>query len=334
MIGNPINDTECLSKITDEIIEAMETDCVRNVARRFETTTELAAWIRSLPQRNDAGDLADGPRVACDVSQRLRIPADDPNCCERSALYLAAGELIDPTRLRQLATIETPFGRHTFPVEDDRPIKLDPRVPRNALEAGLFRMSEPAYLELSPRETLEWISSIAREPAARHRNGVARLRRAHGAFLHAMRGRPVPRNAIGDVGFALALAEQAARMFGVKGTEIVRIGALALSEAAKRRGQRNLRLRVGGMTMMPSLRVLEGVAKVGSRLGLKLGSAALQAKLASMGVPLPIVQEIEKELNHEGLTLGALAQPPPPPGSLAAVTTEAILRQRVANRLS
>ncbi len=53
-----------------------------------------------------------------DVSQRVRIPAANPNCVERSALYLAAGEIIDPRPLRQLATIHTPIGPHTFPVEE------------------------------------------------------------------------------------------------------------------------------------------------------------------------------------------------------------------------
>ena len=57
MIGNPINDAECLSKITDEIVNAVECEEVRNVARRFDSTKALAAWIRSLPQRNDSGDL-------------------------------------------------------------------------------------------------------------------------------------------------------------------------------------------------------------------------------------------------------------------------------------
>lgn len=335
MFGQPINDTECLSKITEEVAEAAETEDVRNLARHFDSTKALAAWIRSLPQRNDSGDLADGPRVACDVSQRLRIPADDPNCVERAALYMAAGELIEPGATRQLATIETPIGRHTFPVENDRPIKLDPRVPRNALEAGLFRMSEPDYIDLSPRETLEWISSIATEPANQHRNGQDRLRNARGAFLGALRGQPIPRNAIGDVGFVLALASQAARMFGVRGTEIVRIGTLALSEAAKRRAeQRNVKLQVGGVTLRPNLRVLESIARTGANLGLRIGSAALQAKLAQLGVSLPILREVEAELNREGLTLGALAKPPPMPGSLAAVTTEALMRQRVASRMS
>ena len=118
VIGNPINDVTCLARITDAAAEAVDTDPVRNLAMRFESMPELAAWIRSLPQRNDMGDPDDGPRVACpDVSQRVRIPAADPNCVERSALYLAAGEIIDPRPLRQLATIHTPIGPHTFPVE-------------------------------------------------------------------------------------------------------------------------------------------------------------------------------------------------------------------------
>src|SRR5205823_15002192 len=96
-----------------------------------------AAWIRTLPQRDDDGDKKDGPKVeACEPPQRLRIPAEDPNCVERSALYIAVAELIDAAPTRQLATLDTPIGLHTFPIENGAPIILDPRVPRNCLDCG------------------------------------------------------------------------------------------------------------------------------------------------------------------------------------------------------
>lgn len=334
MLGQPINDTACLSKVTEAIAAASERDDVRNLAERFPTTRDLAAWIRKLPQRNDLGNLDDGPRITCDVSQRLRIPADDPNCVERSALYLAAGEVIDPGPMRQLATINTPIGRHTFPVEDDRPVRLDPQIPRNALEAGLFQLEDPNYIDLTPRETLQWISSIAAEPARGYRNGSDRLDNARNAFVHVLRGEPVPRNAYEDVGFALAVAEQAAQMFGVKGMEIVRIGTMAINHALRRRQARegrNIRLNLGGIVIRPDMGALGSLARVGGRLGIKVGSALVRAKLESLGIGAPIIGELERELQKEGMTLGELAKPPPMPGTLAAVTTRALLARRIVN---
>ncbi len=339
MLGQPINDAACLSRVTTAIEHATTQETVRNLAERFNTTRGLAAWIRTLPQRNDSGDLNDGPRITCDVSQRLRIPADDPNCVERSAIYMAASELIDPQPLRQLATINTPIGRHTFPVEDDRPVKLDPQIPRNALEAGLFRINEPDHIDLTPRETLQWISAIASEPARTYRNGTARLGNARRAFVQVLRGEPVPRNAYDDVGFVLAVAEQAAQMFGIKGMEVVRIGKMALTHAINRRqagraSQRNLKLNIGGIVIRPDLGKLGSLARVGGRLGVNIGSALLRAKLESLGIGAPIIRELERELGREGLSLGALAKPPPMPGTLAAVTTRALITRRMVSQLS
>jgi hypothetical protein len=53
---------------------------LKEIAGRFRDTRALASWIRSLPQKDDEGDPAEGPKVACEPPQRLRIPAEDPNC--------------------------------------------------------------------------------------------------------------------------------------------------------------------------------------------------------------------------------------------------------------
>jgi len=332
MIADPINDVACLTKVTDLAVDAIDTEAVRNIAACHGSTRALAAWIRTLPQRNDLGEPSDGPKVDCDVPQRVRIPADTPNCVERSALFLAAGELIDPTAVRQLATIDTPIGRHTFPVEDDRPIKLDPRVPRNALEAGLFRMSEPDSFDLSPDEAFRWVSTIAAEPAARYRNGPARIRNAHAAFRKLLLRRPLPRNGIDDMTWALSVAEQAAQMFGVRGLEIVRLGATTLRHALRPApAPRNLSIRVGGFRVSPDLGTLGNLAKVGGRIGWNIGGAVVRAKLEQLGIGQPVIREVERELNREGLSLGTLAKPPPMPGTLAALTTDAIVKKRAAN---
>ncbi len=331
MIGEPVNDAACLSKITERAEAMSDSADIRNVAQRFEDTGELAAWIRSLPQRNDKGDPYDGPRVSCDVPQRLRLPADDPNCVERAALYLCAAELIDPDPIRQLATMDTPLGRHTFPVEDDVPVRLDPRLPRNALDAGLWRIFDPDDIRnASPREALDWIVSITDEPAADRLGGDCRLRNAERAFDALLDGKLVPRNAYQDVAYVLGLAQQTAKAFGDKGIDLVRLGSVAVRHAL--RMQRNaFGFRLGGLSLRPDWNVLGSIGKIGAQVGVKVGSEYVKSQLGAIGIGLDAIAAVEKELKSEGLTLGALAAPPPQTGTLAALTTSALLQKQIAN---
>jgi len=336
MISEPLNDTACLTLITEQAMEATETESVRELAARFATPTELAEWIRTLPQRDDEGEDDDAPKVECDVPQRLRLPADDPNCVERAALYIAAAEIVDPDSVRYLATIDTPLGRHTFPVENDVPVDLDPRIPRNALKAGLFRMNDSAPLvrNLSPEHTLGWILDVASEPARTRPNGPCRLRNARRAMDAVLNGRAPTRNGSLDLGFALALADKAAEAFGPCGQEIVRLGALAIRQALAPAPRNLISLRIGGRTIRPDLRVLGKVGRVAGRLGLKVGTELVRTKLASLGLGPEVIAAVEDELRVEGLTLGALAEPPPQPGTLASLTTHALLQQRVSSKVA
>ena len=83
MIGLPFNDLRCMGAITEVIAELVNNrdTAVVEIASRHPTVESLAEWIRGLPQRDDDGDKHDGPKVEdCNPSQRLRIPAPDPNC--------------------------------------------------------------------------------------------------------------------------------------------------------------------------------------------------------------------------------------------------------------
>src|SRR5690606_23789961 len=105
VIGRPHNDRSCLDAISAEVKARVEREepALLEVAAEQGTTEDLVGWIRSLPQRDDTGEPADGPKVrACRPPQRLRIPAADPNCVERAALYLAVAELLDPEPVRRL----------------------------------------------------------------------------------------------------------------------------------------------------------------------------------------------------------------------------------------
>lgn len=249
MIVAPLNDVECLSELSHVADEGTRRASVSEIAARFATPAELARWIRSLPQRNDGGDPRDGPRIACDVSQRARVPAKDPNCVERSLLYLAAAELLDPRPRRALATISTPLGRHTFPVEEGRPVVLDPVVSRNALAAGLYLMQaspQDPMPAAHPAEILSWMAEIAEEPAYRHSGaeGVARVRQAHRALGALLEGTRLPQSAHRNLRAFLAHAERAAPLFGRSGQEGVAwirqaLSSLGVLERPNRHERRN-----------------------------------------------------------------------------------------------
>lgn len=126
MIAEPINDRDCLLPTTYYVVGQLGRDDLQKLARKFSNTRKLAAWIRSLPQLDDTGHNHGMPTIACDTPQRARLPTGTPNCYERVLLYLALAELIDPVPIRQMATRNTPAGRHTVAVEDGTEVNLNP----------------------------------------------------------------------------------------------------------------------------------------------------------------------------------------------------------------
>ena len=141
MIASPMNDHGCLGPTTEQIrAEIAEGNpALLELAERFANTGDLAAWFRTLPQRDDDGIPNDGPKVdACRPAQRLRFDAIDPNCFERTARFVGAAELIAPDHVYRLATISTPNGLHTFPTCDGEPVVLDPKGVRNTPRVAPF----------------------------------------------------------------------------------------------------------------------------------------------------------------------------------------------------
>jgi hypothetical protein len=134
VIEAPLNDDECLGPTTDQITAEIlaGNPAITDLAKQFTTTDDLAAWFRTLPQRDDDGIPTDGPKVdACRPAQRLQFDNPSPNCFERSARFIGAAELIEPHRVYRLATVATPNGLHTFPTRDGEPVILDPKTERN-----------------------------------------------------------------------------------------------------------------------------------------------------------------------------------------------------------
>ena len=333
MIGDPYNDFGCLDLITDHAIAAVQSTAVRDLANRFGSTGALATWIRSLPQKNDDGRGGDGPKVACDVPQRLRLPADDPNCVERSALYLAAGERLDSEPIRSLATIVTPLGRHTFPVEDDRPVNLDPRLPRNALAAGLSQIlsGEDDEVPSDAHEAFDWVLALAEEPATALLGGLGRLRNAERALAAIELGERLPRNAAEDIGFALALADEESELFGSLERNSVLLSDRALRRVLARTPRNRFGFKLGGSEIRPNWDVLGALGRIGGKTAVKVGAAYVKSQLGWLGMAPEVIVAIEKELKTEGMTLGALAEPAPKPGTLEALTTSALLKRRLQN---
>lgn len=329
MIENPINDRKCLTGITDVIrqLVVQHDPALVSIAERVGNTRALVDWIRTLPQRDDDGDPKDGPKVAvCSPPQRLRIPADNPNCVERAALLIAVAELIDPVPVRQLATIDTPAGRHTFPLQDGEPVVLDPQVTRNALAGALFQL-DPSALVLTPLDAVDWIATLAEEPAATT-GDIHKVRNARSAMRRVMHGKPISPRAIDDVAHTVALAGVEAPKFGKRGRVLHHQTAKKLAQSlAAQRKRRNagFELKLGNTTIKPDWDVLGALAKIGGRLGVQVGAAALQSQLGGLGIGADVIGALEQELNREGLSLGALAAPPPPAGSLAALTKNAIV---------
>ncbi|MGE3454997.1 MAG: hypothetical protein AB7O24_07800 [Kofleriaceae bacterium] len=321
MIAEPVNDRKCLSQVTEVARELVrERDSrIEEIAARFSTTKELVAWIRSLPQRDDEGDPNDGPKVnACSPPQRLRIPAPDPNCFERSILLLSTAELIDPEPTRSLVTINTPDGRHTFPLENGEPVVLDPLHTRNGLAGALFALDRERA-PVSSRDAVNWIATIAEDPAdrsgARHR-----VRNARTAMRRVLAGKPISPRAVRDVAYTVAVADREARKFGARGRALHRRTAGTIASTLARRNAK-----LGSFNIKPDYALLTALARVGGRIGTQLGAAALQAQLGKLGLGPQVLGALERELNREGASLGLLAGPAPASGSLAARASDALI---------
>lgn len=184
MIAPPLNDEDCLGPITARVFAALQRPDVRELAARLGTLDAADRYLRMLPQLDDGpDDPTPGPRVQCDVPQRVRVLAKDPNCVERALTRMALGELINPRPVRQLMTVQLGTGlRHTMLVEDGEPVWLDPAVPRNALSAGLYRLVRNASGDqgepLAPIDALRWVVGLAAEPASKSATGRVRHQRA------------------------------------------------------------------------------------------------------------------------------------------------------------
>lgn len=268
MLMRPRNDRKCLDLLHEHVARDAAEPVFIKLGNAFYSTAELAAYIRSRPQELDLGNPRDRPRIPCMPSQRLRTLPSGFNCFEATALYLTLAEVIDPGTPRTSCTVRIGNGYHTFPVERDQPVILDPDPPpRNALAAGLYECEKQngRWPSLGHCDnTTNWLIRVAANAAKSSgeklavRNAVSSL---NGALVHGEPLRDLP-----AIAQTIALAESEAELWGDDGLD-------ALDRAT--RSLRNLQIRadLGGFA---------GLAK-------KLGVKALEAYVASQAGPVGIV---------------------------------------------
>lgn len=322
MIGLPFNDHQCLGAITQILATMVEDNdpVLLELAAQYPTTRQLIDYIRSLPQRDDLGDPGDGPRVnACAPPQRVRIGAPDPNCVERAALFLAVEEINHPAHTRQLATVDTPIGMHTFPLVDGKPIVLDSRVTHECLECGLA-LNAPGPVAIEPRNAVAWTIDLASQQAGALRNGPSALYLGKNAIRRMLDEGAAPAvREIDAMGLLFALAERAAQRYGTRAVGIVRTAARALADILDVvLERRNAHFDIGGLKF-DTPQWLDDTAGALGNVGLGIGSALLRSKLDALdlasviGLPggtAAVIGLLESELGKSGRTLGDFAHPP------------------------
>jgi hypothetical protein len=137
VILEPVNDLACLSQLTTIARELSATTLIHSVAKHLGSRDGVIRWIQAKPQTDDDGkELIQF--ITCDVPQRVRLLAEDPNCVERATDAMMLLEALEQLKLeaptpRALATVERPL-RHTGLVEKrgDRWYAVDLFPRRNA----------------------------------------------------------------------------------------------------------------------------------------------------------------------------------------------------------
>lgn len=341
MIGEPVNDEDCLGALAESARKHIEepTPALLEQAGQFEALDDLAEWFRAKPQRDDTGKRGDGPKVeACDPDQRLRVLADDPNCFERSHDFAVLAHLagvVGPEDVIQFRTENTPMGMHTFPLVNGEAVALSPNVPRNAITGAIHAADATASCTEEPQRiaiplglAIDWIAELATERASLAPDGAETVTRARVAMHAAALGAPLPPRAVREVATTIALAERAARSYGADGVAIVRRTAAVLAArtvTSTATAVRNLSLRFGGYTIRPDWDRLARLGGAAGNIGQRAGWLALRGYLGQLGIGTAMLGEIERELGRQGLTLGPLAtEPNPAPGTLSAAIVAAL----------
>jgi len=346
MIIAPLNDRACLGTVT-EFVRRMQAERgpeLAALAAQFPTTRELARWIRRKPQVDDNGNPDEEPKVyACRPPQRLRVFWEAPNCFERTVEYVLLAELIDAAPKRAMATVNTRFGRHTLPIENNQAVVLDPVMTRNELEGALFQLDRrPLYV--TRNEALEWMATVAEEPATA-RGEVHRVRNARAAMRAVMTGQEITAQAIADIAYTVDEADREATQFGARGRELHRRTAEELTNAliTQRRRNAGLDLQLENLIQLGATVLRQELAQPSKRSATSASSASSggtsgQTQLGKLGAGNPLLMELEKLIGKQGikqgLTLGGVALGGPVGGAIGSLAGDALIATAFRNGAS
>jgi len=218
-VMRPLNDRECLSLLHKEAKRLRKLAHVRAFAQRFQNVGQLIRYIRRLKQRDDLGELWDGPRLACQISQRARFAPNDPNCFERTLLFLTLAPLIDRSLDLSSASMLINEGWHTFPVELRQGLPgvvvLDPLTepPINAMSAAAYQVRNANPAERA--NIAQWFLDTARN-ACFEQGTEQRFQQAIGSLRNSLiTGHPLEH--LDDVAHVLAVTAEDAKLWGARG---------------------------------------------------------------------------------------------------------------------
>lgn len=211
-------------------------------------------------------------------------------------------------------------------------------------EGGCARNGmSPGPMVLTPMQAVDWIADLARDRVEPLPGMLRHVDRGHRAMRGALLLIPICLADAQAVALVLALAEREARAYGMPAIKVVHstaraIDALDLAATDQRTSPtRNIgplaTLALGVLNDKDLHSWLGGVARVGGRILGGAGSEVVKSRLATMGVSQPVLSALQKELNREGLTLGAVSRPSPMPGSLDAMTPQALAGRWLAQKL-
>jgi hypothetical protein len=214
---------------------------------------------------------------------------------------------------------------------------------RNAYPQDPEQLVDLETVTLTPRQAIDWIAELAMSRAHQLIGGTRRIENGHRALCGVLVLRPICVADARDVALVLALAEREARKDGLGALKVVHSTARALDQldqlaaanaTAAPRNNPLASVLIGNLLndkMLGSW--LGALTRVAGRIATDAGVEAAKIKLAGVGLSPPVMTAFEKELNKEGLTLGALAKPPPITGSLDAMTPQALAGRWLAQKI-